>query len=63
MTCQFDATLRQNSGKSVGFSRAQNLFVSNAAVVRDTEKASEAPLVEHVQLVDNAHCVFPDLAV
>lgn len=46
----------------MGFSPVQNIFVSNVVMVHDAENASEAPLVEHVQLVDNAHYVFPGLA-
>lgn len=62
MTCQFDMTIRHHGGTSVGFSPLQNIFVSNVVMVHDAENASEAPLVEHVQLVDNAHYVFPGLA-
>jgi len=55
----------QHGGKSVGFrlSPAQNLFVSNVVVVCDIENASEAPLVEHVQLVDNVQCFYRSCSV
>ncbi len=59
MTCQFDMTLRDNGGKSMSFSPAQNLFFS--IMVCDTENTSETPLMEYVQLVANAHCIFQGL--